>query len=148
MMGTSGNVIERPLAQEARSSTVFNNSMNLALFFLLRDHTLRVGLVFVLLSKVEVIVDSEREESDLLKRAMTEKRERWHNKEWNGKTESHWRQPAGSEYARTSLVLFCCVIFFTAAHGRFWVGHPRHTRAPYGEEIVVGSSLAQHQNGI
>ena len=50
MMGTSGNVIERPLAQEGRSSTVFNNSKNLALFFLLRDHALRVGLVFVLLS--------------------------------------------------------------------------------------------------
>ena len=26
---------------------------------------------------------------------MTEKRERWQNKEWYGKTKSHWRQPAG-----------------------------------------------------
>ena len=29
-MGTSGHVFERPLAQEGRSSTVFNNSKNLA----------------------------------------------------------------------------------------------------------------------
>ena len=28
-MGTSGNVIERPLAQKGRSSTVFNNLKNL-----------------------------------------------------------------------------------------------------------------------
>ena len=29
-MGTSGNVFERPLAQEGRSSTIFDNSKNLA----------------------------------------------------------------------------------------------------------------------
>ena len=33
---------------------------------------------------------------------MTEKRERWQNKEWYGKTKSHWRQPAGGEGGQSS----------------------------------------------
>ena len=28
---------------------------------------------------------------------MTEKRERWQNKEWYGKVQSRWQQPAGEE---------------------------------------------------
>ena len=35
-----------------------------------------------------------KKRSAVLKRAMTEKREKWQNKEWYGKTKSHWRQLA------------------------------------------------------
>ena len=33
-----------------------------------------------------------KKKSAASKRAMTEKRERWQNKEWHGKTKSHWQQ--------------------------------------------------------
>ena len=38
----------------------------------------------------------------VLKRAMTDKRERWQSKEWYRKTESRWQQPAGSEGGQSS----------------------------------------------
>ena len=69
--------------------------------FTFRDHAPRVGLVLVLLAQAGETVDSEKEFA-VLKRAMTEKRERWQNKESYGKTKSRWRQLAGEEGEQSS----------------------------------------------
>ena len=43
-----------------------------------------------------------KKKTAVLKRGMTEKRERWHNKERYGKAKSRWRQPAGEEGGHSS----------------------------------------------
>ena len=54
--------------------------------FRVRDHAPSIPF-FLVLSKVK--------KTAVLKRAMTEKRERWQSKDWYRNTKSRWQQPAG-----------------------------------------------------
>ena len=68
---------------------------------LLSDHAPRAGLVLVLLSKRERL-STVKKKTPVLKRAMTEKREKWQTKEWYGKAKSRWEQLAGEEGGQSS----------------------------------------------
>ena len=65
--------------------------------FLLRGDASRFGFVLLLeaVSRVE-------KRSAVLKRAMTEKHQRWPKKDRYSKTNSHWWQPAGREVGQSS----------------------------------------------
>ena len=77
-----------------------------------------------------------KKKSAVFKRAMAEKRERWQNKVWYGKTKSHWRQLAGEEGGQRS-------------HDKWRSTKPQGKRKEISAEIdPTGTSVKENTNTL
>ena len=63
--------------------------------FQLRNNAQGVLVVFMLIPQRKRL-SSVKKTTAVLKKAMTEKSDRWKSREWYGTTKTRWQQPAGS----------------------------------------------------